>query len=401
MEQRHALLRHALLRPILLRPILLRLILRVLLIAATLGALYLVDRAIGRWQGGGPYREEIPRPLAAVRRAPEARHVVLGCSTSNWFAGAVQRGWRLGKNAVVDAHMSDCLQACTMAEARRLAAQGRHFQTATFGVNAFEYCEAYRERRSMQEVDLMPLERSLDLARVYAHSDDPLRYVGGWLLNHVSLVYGNTMWLQRHARKSWFGNEGLDNNWFRLQPPPPRPRKESFRCDYMAADRAFGMAATRGALRALEALADRVQLVVLPDKQNSANSDEARRARELFAREHRELSADFDRVELIELLDPALTKPELFRDGAHLNNKGLKLASASLAQHLASLPALAHPARERVRAEGAPGEALPGEVVPGEIAAPVEAVPAELAPVEAAPGEVAPGESAEPTEPAP
>jgi len=56
--------------------------------------------------------------------------------------------------------MSDCLQACTMAEARKLAASGRHFQTATFGVNAFEYCEAYRERRSMQEVELMPLEQT-------------------------------------------------------------------------------------------------------------------------------------------------------------------------------------------------------------------------------------------------
>lgn len=306
-----------------------------------LGGFYALDRGLGRFEGGGPYKQEIPRPIANVRRAPAARHAVLGCSTSNWFPDALRRGWRLGRDDVVDAHMSDCLQACTMAEARQLAAQGRHFQTATFGVNAFEYCEAYRERRSMQEVTLMPLEHSLDLARVYAHSEDPLRYAGGWLMNQVSDVYGNTMWLQHHVRKLWFGNEGLDARWFRREVPPARAKKESFRCDYAAADRDFGLAATRGALRALTALADRVQLVLLPDKQNSAPGADARRVRELYAIEHRQLAAEFERVELIELLDPALTRPELFRDGAHLNRKGVELASARLAKRLTPLVELA------------------------------------------------------------
>jgi len=199
----------------------------------------------------------------------------------------------------------------------------------------------------------MPLEHSLDLARVYWHSDDPLRYAGGWLMNHASLVYGNTMWLQRHVRKSWFGNEGLDGRWFRREAPPKGRRREAFVCDYGAADRDFGLAATRGALRALEALADRVQLVVLPDKQHSADTEAARRTRELFAAEHHELVADFERVELIDLLDPSLTKQELFRDGAHLSQKGVKLASASLARRLPPLPALARASA----AEGMRGEA--------------------------------------------
>jgi hypothetical protein len=325
-----------------LSPGLLRVLRGVLLpLALALGLLAIVDRTIARFEGGGPYRQEIPRPIAAVRGAPAARHVVLGCSTSNWFAGALRRGWKLGRKDIVDAHMSDCLQACTMAEARHLAALGRHFQTATFGVNAFEYCEAYRERRSMQEVELMPLEHSLDLARVYWHADDPLRYAGGWLMNHASLVYGNTMWLQRHARKRWFGNEGLDGRWFRPEPLPKRGRKEGFRCNYAATDRDFGLAATRGALCALEGLAERVQLVLLPDKQHSGDGAEARRTRELFAAEHRELVAEFERVELIELLDPELTKQELFRDGAHLSRRGVKVASASLAKRLPRLPVLA------------------------------------------------------------
>lgn len=331
-------------------------------LALTLAGVVALDRAIGRHQGGGPYREEIPRPIAEVRRAPAARHIVVGCSTSNWFAQALRSGWKLARTDIVDAHMSDCLQGCTMAEARRLQALGRHFQSATFGVNSFEYCEAYRERRSMQEVDLMPLEYSLDLARLYVHSDDPLRYAGGWLMNHVSLVYGNTMWLQRHARKLWFGNESLDARWFRRDTPPKGPRKEAFQCDYAAADRDFGKAATRGALRALTALADRVQLVLLPDKQHSADTDDARRTRELFVREHAELAGEFERVELIDLLDPALTRPQLFRDGAHLNAKGVKLASAHLVRRLRPLPL---PARggdaggepRAVRAEPSPVEA--------------------------------------------
>jgi hypothetical protein len=310
-------------------------------LAVALGMLALVDRAIGRFEGGGPYREEIWRPIRAVRRAPEANHVVLGCSTSKWFAGALRQGWGLGEADVVDAHMSDCQQACTMAEARRLSARGRHFQTATFGVNAFAYCEGYRERRSMQEVALMPLQHSLELAQVYWHADEPLRYAGGWLMNQVSRVYGSTMWLQRHTRKVWFGNEGLDRNWFRPEPPPARPRRAAFTCDYAGVDRSYGLAATRGALRALEALADRVQLVVLPDKQNSADTDAARAARELYAREHRELAASFERVELIELLDPALTRQSLFKDGAHLNRKGVDRASAALAARLTPLSPIA------------------------------------------------------------
>jgi hypothetical protein len=280
---------------------------------------------------------------------------VLGCSTSNWFAGALRSGWKLGRRDVIDAHMSDCLQGCTMAQARHIQALGRHFQTATFGVNAFEYCEAYRERRSMQEVDLMPWADSLELARLYVHSEDPLRYAGGWLMNHSSRVYGNTMWLQRHVRKLWFGNESLDARWFRREAQAPGQRKEAFQCDYAGADRDFGLAATRGALRALEALADRVQLVLLPDKQHSADTEAARQTRELFAREHRELAAAFERVELIELLDPALTQPELFRDGAHLNPKGLKRASAHLVRKLPRPPELARAAPvEPAEARGLP-----------------------------------------------
>lgn len=309
--------------------------------AVALGLLVFVDRAISRYAMGGPYRVELSRPIDAVRRATQAGHVVLGCSTSNWFAGALQYGWRLGNGDVVDAHMSDCLPACTMAEAWHLAALGRHFQTATFGVNTFEYCEAYRERRSMQEVELMPLERSLELARVYWHAGDPLRYAGGWLLNHVSAVYGSTVWLQPRTRKAWLGNEALDQRWSRREQRSAGAPEEYFLCDYAGADRAFGMAATRGALRALEALADRVQLVVLPDKQSSADTAEARAVRELFAREHRELVGEFERVELIELLDPTLTQQALFRDGAHLNPKGIRLASKSLAQRLPRLPAVA------------------------------------------------------------
>jgi hypothetical protein len=313
-------------------------------LALTLAGVVAVDRAIGGHEGGGPYRQEIWRPIAEVRRAPTARHIVVGCSTSNWFAKALRSGWKLERQDIVDAHMSDCLQGCTMAEARQLQVLGRHFQTATFGVNSFEYCEAYRERRSMQEVELMPFEHSLDLARVYIHSDDPLRYAGGWLMNHASLVYGNTMWLQRHARKRWFGNESLDARWYRRELPPKGPRKESFQCDYSVADRDFGKAATRGALRALSALSDRVQLVLLPDKQHSADTDAARRNRELFALEHRELAADFERVELVDLLEPALTQPQLFRDGAHFNAKGVQLASAHLVRRLPRPPELARAA---------------------------------------------------------
>ncbi|HEU4580440.1 MAG TPA: hypothetical protein VFS67_19425 [Polyangiaceae bacterium] len=304
----------------------------------TLAALAWLDRWIGRWEEGGPYRQEIPRPITAVMRAPEAQHIVLGCSTSNWFAPAIAAGWKLPGREVVDAHMSDCLQACTLAEARRLQSLGRHFRTATFGVNTFEYCEEYRERRSMQEVELMPLADTLDLARVYLHSTDPLRYAGGWLMNQVSLTYGNTMWLQRHARKLWFGDEGGSSAWFEREPGPRRKRSNVFGCDYSAADRDFGLAATRGALRAMLDLADRVQLVLLPDRDYAADTEVARTGRELFVAEHRALVAQLQRVELIELLDPTLLDPQLFRDGAHLNSRGVKRARAVLSASLSELP---------------------------------------------------------------
>jgi hypothetical protein len=321
-------------------PVVRKLVLQGSAVVAVLVLLAAVDRAIGNQDGGGPYRREIPRPIVAVQRAAGARHIVVGQSTSNWFAGALAKAWRLENGAVVDAHMSDCLPTCTLAEARHLQALGRHFETATFGVNTFAYCEEYRERRSMQEVELMPIADSLELARVYIHSDDPLRYVGGWLMNHVSLVYGNTMWLQRHTRQALVGNEAPNGNWFRRDPPKPR-RREAFGCDYVAADRDFGLAATRGALVALEALAARVLLVVLPDRAYAVDTPEARAARELFVREHGELVSGFERVELIDLLSPKLTHRELFRDGAHLNAKGIRVAQNELIARAPRLPSAA------------------------------------------------------------
>jgi hypothetical protein len=313
-----------------------------------------VDRAIGNQEGGGPYRQEIPRPIRAVQRAPAAQHLVIGCSTSNWFPAALPEALQVGKRAVVDGHMSDCLQACTLAEARRLQALGRHFSSVTFGVNTFEYCEDYRERRSMQEVELMPLAHSLELGRVYWHSDEPLRYVGGWFMNQVSLVYGNTMWLQRHTRKAWFGNEGTDGDWFRPSVPKPARKKDAFLCDYVAADRDFGLAATRGALVALADLADRVRLVLLPDRGYAEDTAEARAGRELFAREHRRLVAGFPRVDLVDLLDPTLTRRELFRDGAHLNAKGVRAAQHVLTARLRELPPLPVEGSDRTPREHEP-----------------------------------------------
>jgi hypothetical protein len=230
-------------------------------------------------------------------------------------------------------------------------------------VNSFEYCEAYRERRSMQEVELMPIANSLELARIYFQSDDPLRYVGGWLMNHVSLVYGNTMWLQRHTRKAVFGNESPNGGWF-YREPPKRKRRESFICDYPAADRDFGLAATRGALRALEALADRVLLVVLPERGHALDTPEASAARALYVREHRELAADFERVELIDLAVPELARHEFFRDGAHLNAKGIRAAEKLLVAQLRALPAGPGTAARRAdRDTGASSETNVGAIV--------------------------------------
>ena len=151
------------------------------------------------------------------------------------------------------------------------------------------------------------------------------------------------MWLQRHVRKSWFGSEGLDNAWFEREPPPPRKRRDVFGCDYVAADRDFGLAATRGALRALQSLADRVQLVLLPDREYASDSDPARQGRELFTAEHRALSAQMERVELIDLLHPTLLDPALFRDGAHFNRDGVKRASSVLSESVRELPLARRP----------------------------------------------------------
>lgn len=308
-------------------------------LAATLALFVWIDRAIGAAEGGGPYRTEIMRPVRVVQRAKKAEHVVLGCSTSNWFPRALGKAWRLDPSAIVDAHMSDCHQTCTMAEARHLHRLGFHFRTATFGVNSFEYCEKYRERRVMQEVELLPLSDTLELARIYARGDEPLRYAGGWLMNHVSHVYGNTMWLQRHFRKRWFGNESPDREWFMPFRTARKPRGDGgFRCDYERADRDYGLAATRGALRALELLADRVHLVLLPDRAYAEDTPESLRVRELLLLEHQRLQSEFESVELIDLQGGELAERALFRDGAHLKAKGVTLASKILARRLPPLP---------------------------------------------------------------
>jgi hypothetical protein len=252
---------------------------------------------------------------------------VLGSSTSEWFPGAITQHWKLSRSQVLDAHMSDCHQSCTMAEAAALVRMGLHYQTATFGVNMYEYCESYRARRSMQEVELLPFDESLRLLPIYARSDDPLRLAGGWLLNQLSDVYGNTMWLQRHHRKAWFGNEALARNWFRTSDEKKPKRDTAFSCDYLEADRRFGIAATRAAVQVAAELADQVYLIALPDKPHSGDAPEAQQARETFRAEHADLAGSFERVRFIDLLDPSVAQARHFRDNAHLNRQGIKAAS--------------------------------------------------------------------------
>lgn len=297
-------------------------------------ALFWVDRRIGGIDQGGPYREALREPLRRAERAREAEHVVLGCSTVSWLPRAIAGQRKLPNGKVLDAHISDCHQSCSMAEAVKLARMGRHYQSATFGVNMFEYCQSYRARRSMQEVELLPFDESLRLLPVYLQSDDPLRLTGGWLLNQVSQVYGNTMWLQRHVRKDWFGKESLAASWYRKSEPEQKTktktktkRRQAFRCDYLEADRRYGTAATRAALEAALELADQVYLVLLPDKVYSDPSETSARANETFLTEHAALVSDLERVQMIELVDPRVIQPRHFRDNAHLNRQGISAAS--------------------------------------------------------------------------
>ena len=297
-----------------------------LAVVVAVAAVFGVDRWVGGVERGGPYRQAIQQPVSRAQKAHGAEHIVLGCSTSEWFPSAIARSRKLSREKVVDAHMSDCHQSCTMAEATALRRLGLHYQTATFGVNMFEYCEKYRARRSMQEVELLPFDESLRLLPVYAASDDPLRMAGGWLLNHLSLVYGNTMWLQRHHRKAWFGNESLSSSWFRKS-KPKKQRREAFECDYLEADRRFGLAATRAAVEAASELADQVYLVALPEKPYSGAAPELAKARETFYAEHADLTKDLDRVVVVDLLDSSLAQARHFRDNAHLNRQGIQAAS--------------------------------------------------------------------------
>ncbi len=307
-----------------------------LAVVVAVAAVFLVDRWVGSIDQGGPYRQAIREPVSRAQRAHGAEHIVLGCSTSEWFPSAIRGYRKLSSEKVVDAHMSDCHQSCTMAEATALRRLGLHYQTATFGVNMFEYCEKYRARRSMQEVALLPFDESLRLLPIYAASDDPLRLAGGWLLNHLSLVYGNTMWLQRHHRKAWFGNESLSSTWFRKSKPKKQARREAFECDYLEADRRFGLAATRAAVEAATELADQVYLVVLPEKPYSGDAPAAARAREKFFAEHADLTKDLDGVHVIDLLDSSLAQARHFRDNAHLNRQGIKAASKLFRQKLST-----------------------------------------------------------------
>ncbi len=255
---------------------------------------------------------------------PKAGAVILGSSTSkDWLpASLVERLLGLPRGQVVDAHINGCHQGCTWAEVRRMLQRGHHYDVAFFGTNAFQLCEFAHSKRVLQQALMVPRVDVPRLFGIYAHAEQPLQYVGRFVGMQISQAYGDTAWVQGEflRRLAGPGKRGQSHRWARPRGPAGEaPPTCDFDDDAIALKRAF----SEGLLDDLQQLADHVYLMLLPDRTLGDPEPIRRAAWEKHVALHRALADAREGVTLIDLVTDGVTDVRKYRDGFHLNNRGI------------------------------------------------------------------------------
>lgn len=284
-------------------------------LVALLSALWWADQVLSADGIAGGERMAIRGAFTRMRASSAHGVVLLGSSTSRDWLPPRSLATMFGARTddVLDAHINGCHQDCTWAEVRRLLAEGHHFDVAIYGTNLFQLCEFPHTKRALQQRELLPAADRLALARLYAHSQHPLAYVGRFVGGAVSEVYADTTATQREVARRLLGREEADRAWVR---PPTDEPGEPPACAYADDEIAYKRAVSEALFEDLGQLAERTYVLLLPDASLASDDPDAARAWAKHRALHRELADRHPSVVLVDLAVPH--DPGDFTDGMHL-----------------------------------------------------------------------------------
>ena len=287
---------------------------------ALIPSLALADHWLSEGRTTGFERNAIQGALARIDEKPDASGVILlGSSTSrDWIRIArLPRQFGEDKADVLAAQVNGCQQGCTWAEVRRLLSEGRHFRVALFGTNQYQMCEHEHSKRVLQHRSLAPAGDAGAFLSAYLHTERPLRWIGRYLFGAVSGAYADTAAVQHRLGREWMGRDRIREELFYIRPDaPPEPLEL---CAYSARDVAYKRELSRRLFADLAQLADRVFILILPDRSLADADDPAiARAWDAHRQLHEELAAAHDNVVVLDLTAGEVYAHEDFKDGVHL-----------------------------------------------------------------------------------
>lgn len=324
----------------------------VLSCAAVLLAFVALDFWLSYGRQAGWERNTVRNALARIEGQPTAKVAIFGSSTSkDWLPSEKLADW-LGVEAqdVLDAHINGCHQDCTWAELRAFLRLGRRFEATFIGTNLFQLCEFEHTKRILQQSMMTPAADLPALLWSYRHAQRPLRSTGRLLGIGLSGSYGDSTMIRRRLTMT------LNRIWRPVEEPtlPPaawatkRPLPSTsappLSCAYGPDDIALKRAYSEGILDMLSQMSTHVFLLLLPDRTLSLDEPEHQRRWAEHRALHEALAAARPQVHLIDLVSDGPAAPALYRDGFHLNERGIAQQQALFEARLrVLLPTLGWP----------------------------------------------------------
>jgi hypothetical protein len=323
-----------------------RLIRLFLAIAPVLALLWGADYALSSGRTIGWERNSVRNSAKRWAAKPDAKVAIFGSSTSkDWLPAAwLGRGLGLPKSAILDAHINGCHQGCTWAEVRQMKAAGRRFDKVFIGTNLFQLCEFTHTKRVLQQQTMLPLG---DIPRIYSHylsAERPLLYWGRFLGVATSGAYGDAAAVRKRIERLGYGKEDprkratrRHNAWRWARKKRIKRTKPPLSCAYSDADIGLKASFTEGLLDDLSSISDEVYFILLPDRTRSLSDREYEIRWTKHLALHEALVQGRPQVQLIDLVTGGVRDPKKFRDGFHLNAKGMHAQRALFSKRMKAL----------------------------------------------------------------
>lgn len=306
-----------------------------LLAIALLPGLWILDDWLSDERTAGYERKTLRGVDTRLKAQPDAEGaILLGSSTSrDWIKIAwLPRLLREDAADVIPGHINGCQQGCTWTEVRRLLDEDRHFRVALYGTNQFQMCEQEHSKRVLQHRTLVPTSDTTDVWRAYLHTERPMRWIGRYLFGALSGAYADTTAVQRRVGQPIVKrNRVREEQRFIHRELAPAPDRV---CAYSDEDVAYKTELSRQLYADLSRLADRVYIMLLPDRSLAGTSPDEERAWQAHRALQRQLVDEHDNLWLLDLTEDQDYTQADFKDPVHLHRDRYRVQRGVLSKQL-------------------------------------------------------------------